>query len=71
MRGGSPAYDYHVTEGFLNQPSTNLSSMPLTIHESQPFEHYVNLYKVSGGGRKTKRKSKPKKKSKSKRRYRK
>ena len=51
MRGGSPAYDHHVAEGFLNQPSTHLSNMPLTNIESGPVENYANLYQISGGGR--------------------
>jgi hypothetical protein len=55
MRGGSPAYDYHVTEGFLNNESTHLSNMPLTIHESGPVENYANLYQISGGGRRRSR----------------
>jgi hypothetical protein len=57
MRGGSPAYDHHVAEGFLNQESTHLSNMPLTIHESGPVENYANLYQISGGGRRRRRRS--------------
>jgi len=53
MRGGSPAYDHHVAEGFLNQPSTYLSNMPLTQLESGPVENYGNLYQISGGGRRS------------------
>ena len=51
MRGGSPAYDHHVAEGLLNQESTHLSNIPLTIHESSPVENYANLYQISGGAR--------------------
>ena len=55
MRGGSPAYDHHVAEGFLNQESTHLSNMPLTNIESGPVENYANLYQISGGGRRRSR----------------
>ena len=57
MKGGSPAYDYHATEGFLNNESTHLSNMPLTIHETAPLEQYANLYQISGGGRKRRKRS--------------
>ena len=57
MRGGSPAYDYHATEGLLNNESTHLSNMPLTIHETAPLEQYANLYQISGGGRKRRKRS--------------
>jgi len=57
MRGGSPAYDYHVAEGFLNNEATILSNMGITQLESGPVENYANLYQISGGGRRRRRRS--------------
>lgn len=51
MRGGSPAYDHHVAEGFLNNEATILSNMGITQLESGPVENYANLYQISGGAR--------------------
>ena len=51
MRGGSPAYNYHMTEGFLNQESIPVNDIGITQLESGPVENYANLYQISGGAR--------------------
>jgi hypothetical protein len=50
MKGGSPAYDYHQSEGFLSNESFVDHVKPLTYFESGPVEGYDNLYQISGGG---------------------
>ena len=50
MKGGSPAYDYHQSEGFLSNESIVDHVKPLTYVESGPVEGYDNLYQISGGG---------------------
>jgi len=50
MKGGSPAYDYHQSEGFLSNESVVDHVKPLTYFESGPIEGYDNLYQISGGG---------------------
>ena len=50
MKGGSPAYDYHQSEGFLSNESFVDNGKPLTYFESGPVEGYDNLYQISGGG---------------------
>ena len=55
MKGGSPAYAFHQSEGFLSQ-GTNVDHVkPLTYDGNSGHENFSNLYKVSGGGRKKKR----------------
>jgi hypothetical protein len=52
MKGGSPAYAFHQSEGFLSQ-GTNVDHVkPLTYDGNSGHENFSNLYKVSGGGRK-------------------
>ena len=63
MRGGSPAYDHHVAEGFLNNEATILSNMPLTNLESAPVENYANLYQISGGARNRRKRCTPKRRN--------
>ena len=55
MKGGSPAYDYHQSEGFLSNESVVDHVKPLTYYENSGHENFSNLYKVSGGGRKKRR----------------
>lgn len=50
MKGGSPAYDYHQSEGFLSNESIVENGKPITYFESGPVEGYDNLYQISGGG---------------------
>jgi hypothetical protein len=72
MKGGSPSYAFHQSEGFLSQ-GTNVDHVkPLTYDGNSGHENFSNLYKVSGGGRKKrrslrKRRSVRKRRSKSKR----
>ena len=66
MKGGSPAYALHQSEGLLSQETNVDHVKPLTVHESNPPEHYSNLYKVSGGARKRTKRRRLKKKTKSK-----
>ena len=72
MKGGSPAYAFHQSEGFLSQ-GTNVDHVKqLTYDGNSGHENFSNLYKVSGGGRKKrrslrKRRSVRKRRSKSKR----
>ena len=55
MKGGSPAYAFHQSEGFLSQ-GTNIDHVkPLTYDGNSGHENFSNLYKVSGGARKKKR----------------
>tara|TARA_B110000285_G_C14738842_1_gene429852 strand:- start:133 stop:390 length:258 start_codon:yes stop_codon:yes gene_type:complete len=58
MKGGSPAYALHQSEGLLSQETTVDHVKPLTVYESNTPEHYSNLYQVSGGARKRRRRSK-------------
>jgi hypothetical protein len=52
MKGGSPAYAFHQSEGFLSQ-GTNVDHVkPLTYDGNSGHENFSNLYKVSGGARK-------------------
>ena len=55
MKGGSPAYQYHVDEGFLSQPTNVDHVKPLTYLESSPAGSYNHLYQISGGARKRRR----------------
>ena len=64
MKGGSPAYDLHQTDGLLSQESNIDHFKPLSVVETNPPEHYSNLYKVSGGSRKKKTKKTKKTKKK-------
>ena len=54
MKGGSPAYTFHQSEGFLSQ-GTNVDHVkPLTYDGNSSHENFSNLYKVSGGSRRKK-----------------
>ena len=54
MKGGSPAYAFHQSEGFLSQ-GTNVDHVkPLTYDGNSSHENFSNLYKVSGGARRKK-----------------
>ena len=54
MKGGSPAYAFHQSEGFLSQ-GTNVDHVkPLTYDGNSSHENFSNLYKVSGGSRRKK-----------------
>ena len=52
MKGGSPAYAFHQSEGFLSQGTNVEHVKPLTYNGNIGHENFSNLYKVSGGGRK-------------------
>ena len=48
MKGGSPSYAFHQSEGFLSQ-GTNVDHVkPLTYDGNSGHENFSNLYKVSG-----------------------
>ena len=51
MKGGSPAYDFHLAEGFLNQESIPVNDVGITQLETASVENYANLYQISGGAR--------------------
>ena len=51
MKGGSPAYELHQEDGLLSQTTNVEHTKPLTYYESSNHDNYSNLYKVSGGGR--------------------
>ena len=55
MKGGSPAYAFHQSEGFLSQGTNVHHVKPLTYDGNSGHENFSNLYKVSGGARKKKR----------------
>jgi len=57
MKGGSPAYAYHDIEGLLSQTTNVEHTKPLTSFETSNHDNYNNFYKVSGGGRKRKKRS--------------
>ena len=58
MKGGSPAYALHQSEGLLSQESIVDHVKPLTVFETNTPEHYSNLYQVSGGARKRRKRTK-------------
>ena len=66
MKGGSPAYALHQTDGLLSQETSVDHIKPLTVFETNPPENYSNLYKVSGGSRKLMKKKTKKKQNKQK-----
>ena len=55
MKGGSPAYAFHQSEGFLSQGTNVEHVKPLYYNGNSGDENFSNLYKVSGGGRKKRR----------------
>jgi hypothetical protein len=55
MKGGSPAYAFHQSEGFLSHGTTVDHVKPLTYDGNSGHENFSNLYKVSGGARRKKR----------------
>jgi hypothetical protein len=57
MKGGSPAYAYHQVEGLLSQTTNVEHVKPLTQYESSNHDNYSNLYKVSGGGRRRRKRT--------------
>ena len=64
MKGGSTAYQYHVDEGFLSQPTNVDHIKPITYLESSPTGSYDHIYQISGGARKRRRRQSKKRISK-------